>query len=197
MSQIQDPRLPASIAAIDEANRADPTRLSYGGQLHPTALIEGQRAHAWVEALRPDAPDALIIASRGHHLRRWIVPRERYPRTREGYHAWRTYLYSFHAEEVGEIMRANGYANNDIEQASRILHKRGIKSDADVQSYEDAVSLAFIEIRLGEFAPTVSEEQLVRALKRTWLKMSPAGRAAAGTITTSETAARALAALEA
>lgn len=196
MSKIPDRRLPSSIAAIDEANRADPTRLSYHGELHPTALIEGQRAYAWAETLRPGAGDPLLIAARGHHLRRWTVPREGYPRTREGYHAWRTYLYSFHADEVAAIMRANGYGDTDIERASRMLHKQGIKTDPDVQAYEDAVSLAFIELRLGTFAPTVSDEQLVRALKRTWLKMSAEGRAAAATITTDEVAARALVALE-
>lgn len=196
MSQIPDSPLAASLKAIDAANRADPSRARFAGALHPTALIEGLRAYHWVEQLRPGAPQPLLIAARGHHIKRWTVPRDSYARGREGYLAWRTYLYSFHAAEVARIMHTSGYAEGAVEHASRILHKRGIKTDADVQCYEDAVSLAFIELRLGDFAPTVSEEQLVRALKRTLAKMSAAGRDSAGALDVDAATARALAALE-
>ena len=59
------------------------------------------------------------------------------------------------------------------------MSKRGIKTNPDVQSYEDAVSLAFLELRLAAFAPSVDDDQLMNALRRTWRKMSDAGHAAA------------------
>lgn len=195
MSKIGPPRLHATLDAIDRANAADPGRVHFAGEPRPLALVEGERAHAWITHLLPEPAEPLQIAARGHHIRRWTVPRETYPRSREGYHEWRTYLYSFHAGEVGGIMRNAGYSEDEIEHTSRILHKRGIKSDPDVQAFEDAVSLTFIELRLAEFASTVSDEQLLRALRRTWAKMSAAGHAAAASIAVDDPTARVLAAL--
>ncbi|MGK2965381.1 MAG: DUF4202 domain-containing protein [Tepidiformaceae bacterium] len=183
-------RLANCEAAIDLANREDPTRVPYEDAEHPTALIEGLRASAWVRALHAGASDPLLLAARAHHIRRWLVPRDSYPRTREGYHAWRSGLYDFHADELGKLMRIAGYTDGDVARSARILRKQGIKSDPEVQAHEDAVSLAFIELRLAAFAPTVNDEQLIRALKRTLLKMSPAGRDAVGQLAVNgETAA--------
>ena len=104
------------------------------------------------------------------------MPRDSYPRTRAGYLQWRSGLYEFHATALGDLMRAAGYPDTDIAEAARVMTKRGIKTNADVQSYEDAVSLAFLEVRLAEFAPSVDDQQLMTALRRTWRKMSDAGR---------------------
>ncbi|HET7737300.1 MAG TPA: DUF4202 domain-containing protein [Tepidiformaceae bacterium] len=184
------PRLENCEAAIDLANRDDPTRVVFEGAEQPTALIEGIRAAAWVRELLPGASEPLLLGARAHHLRRWLVPRDSYPRTREGYHAWRSGLYDFHAEELGKLMRTAGYTDDEVARSARILRKQGIKSDPEVQAHEDAVSLAFIELRLAAFAPTVNDEQLVRALKRTLLKMSAEGRAAVGQLAVNgETAA--------
>ena len=172
-------RLAEALESIDRANAADPPRVRFEGAEHPAALMEGRRAHWWVQQLRPDAPDALLIAARGHHLRRWEIPREGYPRTRDGYLAWRTRLYDFHAEAAAEVMRSAGYGEEEIAHAGRLLRKQAIKVDPDAQTYEDAVSLTFLELRLGPFTETVTAEQVTRALRRTWRKMSPAGRDAA------------------
>jgi hypothetical protein len=171
-------RLARALEQIDRENSADPSRLVFRGEGYPTAFIEGVRAHHWVEHMRPDAPDSLLIAARGHHLRRWEVSRESYPRTRQGYHSWRNRLYDFHAEAVGELMRQAGYDEDAVSDASRLLKKHDIKGDPDAQTYEDAVSLAFLEARLVPFSESVTDEQLVRALQRTWRKMSEAGHQA-------------------
>jgi hypothetical protein len=47
------------------------------------------------------------------------------------------------------------------------MTKRGIEINADVQSFEDAVSLAFLEVRLAEFAPSVDDQQRMTALRHT------------------------------
>jgi hypothetical protein len=182
-------RYTAVISAIDAANAGDPDALRFEGADHPRAGIEGRRAHHWLDQLRPDASEALRLATRAHHLRRWEVPRDSYPRTRAGYHAWRTGLYEFHAAALGDLMRDAGYPEDEIAEAARIMGKGNIKTDRDAQSYEDAVSLAFLELRLVDFAPSVSDDQLMRALRRTWRKMSDAGHAVALRLDLSEEAA--------
>ena len=176
------PKLARALELIDGLNEGDPSIVRFEGREYPTALIEGIRACMWAQRLRDEAPEPLLIAARGHHLRRWEIPRDSYPRTREGYLAWRGRLYDFHAEAVGEVMREAGYSEEAIEQAGRLLRKQGIKSDADAQTYEDAVSLAFLEVRLPPFVSTVSDQQLSRALQQTWRKMSEAGHEAALTL---------------
>lgn len=168
-----------ALELIDQQNEADPSYLEFEGTLSHTALIEGVRAHDWVRRLRDDAPEPLLIAARGHHLRRWEIPRERYPRTRKGYLDWRNRLYSFHTDAVAEVMKQSGYGEDAIERAGRLLQKREIKADVDAQVYEDALSLTFLELRLAAFMDTVTEDQLKRALNRTWQKMSDAGHVAA------------------
>ncbi len=126
------PRLSECEAAIDLANRDDPTRVPYDGAQHPTALIEGLRASAWVHELQPGASDSLLLAARAHHIRRWLVPRDSYPRTREGYHEWRSGLYDFHADVLGKLMRIAGYTADEVTRSARILRKHGIKSDPEV-----------------------------------------------------------------
>jgi hypothetical protein len=176
------PDLDSLLDAIDTANAADSTSIPFEGTLHPQAWIEGRRAHHWVLELDTDASDPLQLAARAHHIRRWELPRSSYPRTRTGYLEWRTKLYDFHADTLAGMMRDAGYDEADIQATGHILHKRGIKTDLDAQTHEDAVSVAFLELRLASFAPTVDAAQLLNALRRTWRKMSDRGRAAALTL---------------
>src|SRR5947208_6497172 len=97
------------MAAIDDANGADPTALVVGGERRAKALAEGKLVCAWVEKLRPDASEALLLAARAHHLRRWTTPRSTYPDGRAGYLRWRRDLHEFHAAEVATILAAEGY----------------------------------------------------------------------------------------
>lgn len=173
-------RLDAVLAAIDAANEGDPNRAGPDGRDLPLALAEGRAAHAWVTRLRPDgARDALFIAARGHHIRRWELPRDAFPRDRAGYQAWRTRLYDVHATHLAGLMRDAGYDDAEVEAVRGIVHKHGIKTDPDVQTYEDAVALAFLEIAFASFAVRTPRDTVVRALRRTWRKMSEPGREAA------------------
>jgi hypothetical protein len=172
-------RFARAIAAIDEANRDDPFTLTLSGVVVPKELTHAEMATRWVELLRPDAPEALRLAARAHHIRRWERPRDDYPRDRQGYLRWRRDLQVFHAETTAAILRGAGYEGETIERVSAIIRKRGLGRDADVQTFEDALSLVFLETQLHEFGPTVDEEKLVNILRRTWNKMSPDGHAAA------------------
>src|SRR6476659_402758 len=98
-------RFNAVIARFDEANAQDPS-----GE----ALIYARRMSDWLDRFAPDAPEALKLAARAQHIRRWTIPRDTYPMTRAGYHQWRDRLAQFHAETAGAIMRDVGYDEQAI-----------------------------------------------------------------------------------
>jgi len=181
-----------ALELIDEQNQADPSHLHYEGQTYPIALIEGLRAHDWVLRLNANASEPVQIAARGHHLRRWEISRDSYPRTRKGYLAWRNRLYSFHGDAVEEVMWRSGYDEDSIAQTRQLLSKQAIKTDHEAQAYEDAVGLTFLELRLETFIDTVSYDQLTRALGRTWQKMSEAGHTAARSLDLDQRSAEAI-----
>ncbi len=97
--------LEKTLRRVDDANRADPNVEGTDDQEVPAALVYGQRMSAWVDQLKPDASEALTIAARAQHIRRWEIPRNDVPMDRAGYHKWRTTLYAFHGEKAAEIMR--------------------------------------------------------------------------------------------
>ncbi len=165
-------RLDDVLRRIDAANAGDPKG---------AAVEYGRRMSAWVERLRPDAPEELCIAARGQHIRRWEIPRADFPMNKAGYFQWRTKLYGFHADRLEEIMRACGYGDAAIERVRSIVQKKRIKSDPDAQTLEDAAALVFLEHDLAEFVARadMSEQKLVDILRKTWTKMSEPGRGAA------------------
>lgn len=158
--------------AIDAANAADPKG---------AAVDYGRRMSAWVDRLRPDAPEELRIAARGQHIRRWEIPRSDFPMDKAGYHKWRTTLYGFHADRLAEIMRAHGYDEAAIERTRSIVQKKRLKTDPDAQTLEDAAALVFLEHDLTEFAARadMTEDKLIDILRKTWAKMSAQGQQAA------------------
>jgi hypothetical protein len=176
-------RLEGVLAAIDAVNATDPGLIAVAGVATPLALAEGRAADRWVLHLRGGdpqvTPDALRIAARGHHLRRWETPRESYPEGRDGYLAWRTHLYEVHAGHLQELMLVGGYGEAEVGSMRRMLRKERIKSNPDVQSYEDSVALAFLELQFPPFAAKTPRDAMIRALSRTWKKMSEGGRKAA------------------
>src|SRR5437764_15106785 len=95
----------AAIARFDAANAQDPD-----GE----ALIYAQRMSDWLEKLAPDALETLKLAARSQHIRRWEIPRDRYPMNRAGYHRWRNELALFHAKVAGEILRKGGYDEGTV-----------------------------------------------------------------------------------
>ena len=69
----------AAIAAIDAANADDPAVLVVGGEARGKEQTHAEMMTAWVLRLRPAASEELLLAARGHHLRRWMVPRGSFP----------------------------------------------------------------------------------------------------------------------
>ncbi|MEE8474578.1 MAG: DUF4202 family protein, partial [Myxococcota bacterium] len=82
-------RLAAALAAIDAANRDDPNTLEVRGERRPKELAHAELVSEWVRRLRPEASEALLLAARAHHVRRWEIPRDRFSKDRPGYLRWR------------------------------------------------------------------------------------------------------------
>jgi ketosteroid isomerase-like protein len=173
-------RLRAALAAIDEANGADPTVVTVRDRTGPKEIIHADLVTEWVCRLKPGAGDALLLAARGHHFRRWTVPRASYPAGRAGYLRWRKDLHAQHARELGVVLVDAGYDAAAIAQVQALVRKDGLTRAAendDVQVLEDALCLVFLETQLVETAAKLDPAKLPGVITKTAHKMSAAGRA--------------------
>ena len=164
-------RFKQTIALFDAANAQDPNQ----DEGQPKELLYAQRMTDMIAHFAPDASEAAQLAVRAQHIQRWKVPRNTHPMTKEGYHAWRTGLYSFQADTAGELMRQAGYDETMIERVKKAVGKRGIKSNPDTQMLEDVAGLVFIEHYMLAFAqskPEYDEPKWLEIIRKTWKKMS-------------------------
>ncbi len=172
-------RFTDAIARFDAANAEDPRRELVDGEPQPRELVYAQRMTAALDGFAPDAPEAVRLAARCQHIRRWTVPRDRYPAGRDGYRRWRTDLGRFHAETAAMILREVGYDEATVARVGTLLRKERLKADPDVQLLEDVICLVFLQHYLADFAAQHDDEKLTDILRKTWRKMSDRGRAAA------------------
>ena len=164
-------RFERAIALFDAANAEDPNQ----DQGQPKELLYAIRMTEMIGRYAPEASEVARLAVRAQHIRRWTVPRSDYPMTKEGYIAWRTGLYKFHAETAGELMRQAGYDENTIGQVKAAVGKRGLKVNPDTQMLEDVTDLVFIEHYMLGFAqgkPDYDEAKWLDIVRKTWRKMS-------------------------
>lgn len=141
-------------------------------------VVQAERAFAWVRRLCPNASEALLLATRAHHLERWRIPRSRYPAGRAGYLRWRKQLQTHHAQGAATLLEPLGYDASTIRRVGDLIRKRGLGRDAEVQVLEDALCLVFLETQLGEFVVEHPPPMANSVLRRTLAKMSPRGREA-------------------
>jgi hypothetical protein len=172
----------AACAAIDGANEADPNHVVVAGRGEPLALAHGRLADAWVVRLDPSAADTTRLAARAHHLRRWEVPRSRYPEGRPGYLRWRRDQKARHAAEVAVILAEVGYGPEAIAEVQRLIRREGLGADPVTQLIEDAACLVFLQTQLGDIAARLERDHLVGVIRKTATKMSPAALALVATI---------------
>jgi len=164
------------IAKIDAALSQDPNLIEIDGQQRPVAVVHAEKRSAWVEKLAgKTASEALQIAARAQHIRRWEIPRDSYPLDRVGYLKWRTDLQQFHAAKTAEIMQRVGYGEAAISRVKTLMTKKRLKQDREVQILEDALCLVFLEMQFSEFAQNESDK-IAGILQKTWKKMSPQGQ---------------------
>ena len=172
-------RLRQALACFDRANAEDPNCEADGGAEQPRELLYARRMTARLERFDPDASEAVRLAARCQHIRRWTVPRNTYPDGRDGYRRWRTDLARFHADTAAAILREVGYGDDTVARVGALLRKERLKADPEVQLLEDVACLVFLEHYLPAFAPRHDTAKLTGILRKTWRKMSPRGQAAA------------------
>ncbi len=178
-------RLRVALAAIDDANSADPTMVTVRGSRGPKEIVHANLVTEWVLRLRPEADDALLLAARGHHFRRWTMPRTSYPAGRSGYLRWRKDLHAQQAQELGVLLTDAGYDESTITRVQSIVRKDGLARAAatdDVQVLEDALCLVFLETQLVDIAARLDPAKLPGVITKTAKKMSAAGLAAIGDV---------------
>ena len=169
-------KLAQAFAAIDAANAADPNTITYNGEEQPKELCHSHLATEWLDRLAPDATEAQQLAARAHHLRRWEIPRDSYPKDRAGYLRWRTELGRFHAEETAKLLADAGYDAETIERVKAIIRKRNLKGDTEVQTHEDVLCLVFLSTQLDMLAADLETDKLIEVLAKSLNKMSEEGR---------------------
>jgi len=173
-------RLARTLAAIDAANSDDPNTLEVRGVVRPKEQAHAEMVSEWIAKLVPDASEALQLAGRAHHLRRWVIPRSDHPEGRAGYLKWRRALYDFHADEAAKILEAHGYDAATVGRVGDLLHKRGLaRGDAEAQALEDALCLVFLETQFRSLAERLAEEKRLDVTAKTLRKMSDAAKALA------------------
>ncbi|MFN7919060.1 MAG: DUF4202 domain-containing protein [Bryobacteraceae bacterium] len=169
-------RFAKAIAAINARNADDPNRITVAGEVRPKELAHAEMVTAWVRRLRPDASEALLLAARAHHVRRWAIPRASYPEGRVGYLEWRKALQQMHAADLRSVLEGLGYEEAVIARACDIVRKRDLTRDAEVQTLEDAVCMVFLETQYEETLARIGEAKMAEVLEKTLRKMSAEGR---------------------
>jgi hypothetical protein len=179
---IHSARFEATIAAFDAANAGDPRRTVVGSLARPYEVVYAERMTKRLAAMYPEASEALRLAARAQHIRRWDIPRTRYPEGRNGYNDWRKACREHHGEVVSCIMRAQGYGEDEIARVVMLIKKEQLKKDRESQALENVVDVVFVEHYLDEFLEKYSaydDEKIVDILGKTLRKMSPKGHQAA------------------
>jgi hypothetical protein len=172
-------RLQKTLELIDDIHRQDPRCELTAHDDIPSELLYAERMTEWLLKLEPNASEALQLAVRGQHLRRWQLARDSYPMDRVGYLRWRTDLKNLHAKELGLLMSDQGYDDETIAAAQGLVKKDRLKQNPEAQLLEDAACLVFLEHELVDFAAKHPTDKVLDILRKTWPKMSPRAQAIA------------------
>jgi len=168
-----------AFALFDAYNQQDPRQVTYEGNAYPLEYFLSRNLYDWVRKLSPGSDETLLLASRCQHIGRWEIPRSNYPGGRNGYFRWRKALAGHHAEIAASLLRQAGYGEAEITAVQQILRKEHMRTDPRAQIMEDALCLVFLAHQYEDFRQNQGEEKVVNILKKTWDKMSEAGRKAA------------------
>jgi hypothetical protein len=180
----EDPaRFESALRRFDEENSQDPNREPVNGQQLPRELVYARWLSEWVLRLSPRASEALRLAARAAHLRRWSIARSSYEMTRGGYLRWRADLKKFHAQCAGNILQEIGYPKEMVERVCGLISKSLFPQDPESRVLEDALCLLFLERQFAGLAEKSTDEKLINALQKTWAKMTPQAKSIALTLT--------------
>jgi len=176
---VSDTRLLRALDTFERVNGLDPRRQRFQGVDRPRELVFSERVSHWLLRLAPDASETVRLAAAGHTLRRWDIPRDRFPYDTAGYHAWRDATAAHSAGAVEALLRPLNCPDELLRRVGRLIRKELPHGDTDAQLLEDADCLAFLELKLADYLDRWDDEQLARILRGTWTKMSQRARALA------------------
>ena len=169
-------RFETAINMFDAVNAEDPNKETVAGVAYPKELVYAHRMTACLTQGAPDASEALQLAVRCQHIRRWDIPRGDFPTGLAGYNKWRNSLRKYHADLAGKLLQEAGYAADIIERVQFLILKRQLKTDPEVQLLEDIICLVFLEYYFLDFARQHPVEKVVDILQKTWPKMTAEGQ---------------------
>lgn len=181
MSLLPNPaRFATALAAFDAANAEDPNQdTDATGRAWPKEVLYAQRMSACLARVAPGAHEAVQLAARCQHIRRWALPRHDFPLDRPGYHQWRNTLKKYHAELAGQLLTGVGYDTETITRVQHLVQKLRLKDDPEVQLLEDVICLVFLEHYFLPFAAQHPEAKVIEIVQKTWPKMTARGHALA------------------
>lgn len=168
-----------SLSRIDAANAEDPNTVTVDGMARPGELVYSERMSAMLARLVPEASEALRLAARAQHLRRWTIPRSSYSMDRAGYHRWRGELKRRHAEWASAILIESGITAETAARVASLIAKENLKTDPETQTLEDVACLVFLQHYAAGFAAKHDHEKMIGIVRKTWKKMSEEGQQAA------------------
>lgn len=161
------------MAEIDRRHAADPAGRELG-------YAEAMTRH--LESLVEEPTAALRVAVRAQHFERWRYPRGDFPAGRPGYLRWRADAARGQADAMGTVLASYGVDDDTAARVHALMMKRNRMRDVEAQALEDCACLVFLETELERFARGREPAQLDGILRRTWRKMSDAGRRRALTL---------------
>lgn len=164
-----------ALAAIDAAHALDPKKIAIDGKDVPYELHYAQKCTDYLTKRSSDASEPLRLAIRAQHFRRWEVPRDSYPMTRVGYHAWRTFVKKRQADLVAALCDEAGYAPDVSARVAALVRKDDLKQDEETQVLEDVACLVFLDDQFEQFEKEHDEAKIISILRKTWGKMTERG----------------------
>ena len=168
-------RFVAAINKFEEINREGPNVEMADGKYFPKEVLYAHRMADCLNEIAPEASEALQLAVRCQHIRRWAISRQDFPVGIDGYNKWRNSLKKYHAALAGEILNEVGYDDELIQRVQFLVQKRQLKIDVEVQLLEDVICLVFLRYYFLPFAQQHPEEKVLDIVQKTWNKMTPAG----------------------
>lgn len=165
-----------AVDAFDSANSKDPNFIEVNGFEKPYELIYANWLSEWVMKLNPNASEELQLAAKCQHIKRWEIPRSKYPEGLKGYTKWKKELAEYHAEEASKILKQIGFDETLVERVKSINLKKNLKTDSDVQTIEDALCLVTLQYQIEGFSLKHDDEKMIGIIQKTWAKMSDRAR---------------------
>jgi len=179
-------RFDDAIARFDAANGEDPVLEEAEGGSVPRGLLYAQRMSAHLDSFMSEASEALRLAVRAQHLKRFEMPRGDYPMDRAGYLLWRSDSSRHHAALAGSILREVGYDEAMVAAVEGIVRKKHRATNPESQALEDVACLVFLAHYCETFIAGKDDSAVVVILRKTWAKMSPEGQTAARALSLAE-----------